>query len=128
MISAFYDDLSQCYHLISPDWEASIARQAESLNQIIHQEASGPNSHVRDVSCGIGTQSLGLARLGYDVVASALSVESVERAKHEAELRSLPIRFSVADMREVFDHHREMFDVVLSCDNSVPHLLSDSDI
>lgn len=31
-------------------------------------------------------------------------------------------------MRLAYDHHRRSFDVVLACDNSVPHLLSDSDI
>lgn len=40
----------------------------------------------------------------------------------------LSVAFSVADMRHAFDHHQRQFDVVISCDNSVPHLLSDSDI
>jgi hypothetical protein len=31
-------------------------------------------------------------------------------------------------MRRAFDHHGRQFDVVLSADNSVPHLLSDDDI
>jgi hypothetical protein len=31
-------------------------------------------------------------------------------------------------MRNSFEHHQQQFDVVISCDNSVPHLLSDEDI
>ena len=52
----------------------------------------------------------------------------MERAKSEASERGLSIAFSVADMRRAFDHHQQQFDVVISCDNSIPHLLSDEDI
>lgn len=124
----FYDDLSRYYHLIYQDWEASIARQAEVLDRIIREEVRRPAHRLLDVSCGIGTQSLGLAELGYKITASDLSAESVERAKREARARGLSISFSVADMREVFDRHGPGYDVVLSCDNSVPHLLSDKEI
>jgi hypothetical protein len=36
--------------------------------------------------------------------------------------------FSIADMRRAYDHHRRQFDVVLSTDNALPHLLSDDEI
>ena len=127
-MDAFYDELAPFYHLIYPDWEASIERQAQVLDEIIRQEINGAAQRVLDVSCGIGTQSLGLATLGYEVTASDLSAGAVERGQREAAGRNLPIRFSVADMRQAFRHHRQSFDVVLSCDNAVPHLLSDADI
>lgn len=124
----FYAGLAPLYHLIYPDWEGSIARQAAALDAII-RETWGPGARtVLDAACGIGTQALGLARLGYNVTASDLSGEEVERAKSEAAKRGLSIAFSVADMRNVFGHHARQFDVVLSCDNSVPHLLTDDDI
>jgi SAM-dependent methyltransferase len=83
---------------------------------------------VLDVACGIGTQSLGLAALGYDVAASDLSAAAVERARREAEARGLRISFSVADMRAAREHHGRAFDVVLCADNALPHLLSDGEI
>jgi hypothetical protein len=52
----------------------------------------------------------------------------VERARREAALRNVDIEFSVADMRQAFEHHDRQFDIVLSADNSVPHLLSDTDM
>lgn len=97
------------------------------LNSVI-RELWGDALTVLDVSCGIGTQAIGLAKLGYNVTASDLSPEEVERAKQEVALRKLSVAFSVADMRQAFNHHARQFDVVISCDNSVPHLLSDEDI
>lgn len=123
----FYDELTPLYHLIYPDWNASIARQGQQLHDII-QSTWPRHRKVLDVSCGIGTQALGLAQQGYAITASDLSSQEVARARREAEQRGLFINFHTADMRAAFDQHGGGFDVVISCDNSVPHLLSDSDI
>jgi SAM-dependent methyltransferase len=126
-MSAFYNDLAPFYRLIYPDWYAAVERQAGALDALIQQHI-GVARTVLDVSCGIGTQCLGLARAGYRVTASDLSPGAVERARDEASKKSLSIDLSVADMRHAFDHHGGGFDVVLSVDNSVPHLQSDDDI
>jgi SAM-dependent methyltransferase len=123
----FYAVLAPLYHLIYPDWEKSMERQAAMLDSLI-REAWGKSATVLDVSCGIGTQAIGLAKLGYVVTGSDRSSEQVERAIREAAARELLISFSVADMRQSYEHHGSQFDVVISCDNSVPHLLSDEDI
>ena len=123
----FYADLAPLYHLIYPDWDKSIERQAAALDSVI-REAWGRASTVLDVSCGIGTQAIGLARLGYAVTGSDLSAAEVARATREAARRKLAVSFSVADMRACHEHHRAEFDVVIACDNAVPHLLSDAEI
>ena len=94
----FYAGLTPLYHLIHKDWNGSIVHQANKLDSVI-REYWGDASSVLDVSCGIGTQSLGLSGLGYRVTASDLSIEEVERAKQEAAIRNLSVKFSVADMR-----------------------------
>jgi SAM-dependent methyltransferase len=124
----FYAGLTPLYHLIYPDWDKSIHYQASMLDSVIREFWGDDALSVLDVSCGIGTQALGLAARGYQVTASDLSLEEVERAKQEASLRNLSIAFSVADMRQAFDHHARLFDIVMSCDNSIPHLLSNEDI
>jgi len=124
----FYDDLAPFYHLIYPDWENSINQQASILDSLIHEYFRNRIRSILDISCGIGTQCLGLAKLGYDITASDISKAEIERAKHEAELRELSIHFSISDMRETFKHHAKQFDLVISCDNSIPHLLTDEDI
>ena len=65
---------------------------------------------------------------GYHVTASDLSPKSIARARREAEQRHVRIDFSVADMRQAYQHHQRQFDVVLACDNAVPHLLCDADL
>jgi len=126
-MNQFYSGLTPLYHLIYPDWKLSIQRQADMLDSVI-REIWGDVSTVLDVSCGIGTQAIGLAGLGYNVTASDLSPEEIERARQEAVSRNLCIAFSVADMRRAHEHHASQFDVVISCDNSIPHLLTDEDI
>lgn len=124
----FYAGLTPLYHLIYPDWEQSTQRQARDLDSLFRELWGEGVRSLLDVSCGIGTQAIGLAQLGYDVTASDLSPEEVERARLEAGRRDLSIAFSVTDMRESFTHHARQFDVVFSCDNSVPHLLTDEAI
>jgi SAM-dependent methyltransferase len=127
-MSDFYDRMAGLYHLIYADWDASIERQAEQLDGIIRDRWGPGAATILDVSCGIGTQSLGLARRGYRVTGSDLSPAAIARAEAEARRRGLAIDFSVCDMRAAHAHHRRWFDVVLSADNSITHLLSDEDL
>lgn len=126
--AAFYDQLAPFYHIIYHDWEGSIQRQATALDSLIHAIWGHTIHSILDVACGIGTQALGLASLGYTVTASDLSPGEVARARHEAAARGLSINFAVADMREAFAHHHKQFDLIIACDNAVPHLLSDTEI
>jgi len=127
-VTDFYDRLAPFYHLIYPDWEASIERQGRALDAVIRARLGDGAHAVLDVTCGIGTQALGLAALGHRVTASDLSPGSVARARDEAARRGLGISFTVADMRAAHDVHGGGWDVVLCADNSLPHLLTDDEI
>jgi SAM-dependent methyltransferase len=127
MTMDFYDAFAPHYHLIYPDWDRSMALQAEQLDHVVQQHWPGAHQ-VLDVACGIGTQALGLAALGYTVVASDLSRKEVERAGVEAEKRQLTLALKVGDMRQAHALHGGGFDVLMACDNSVPHLLNDEDL
>src|SRR5712691_2110898 len=122
-----YDDLAELYDLIYEDWPRSIERQAAVLTCIIRERLPAARV-VADVACGIGTQALGLAASGFEVVASDLSAGAIERAKREAALRGLKIRFNVDDMETLATYGDGSKDVLIACDNSVPHLLTDQQI
>lgn len=123
----FYDDLAAEYDLIYADWEASIARQAAALSALIDGTAgSGSGSvayDVLDCACGIGTQALGLAALGYRVTGSDLSPVAATRAAREAASRGLTLPVTAADMTTL-PFRDGSFDVVVCADNSLPHLLT----
>jgi SAM-dependent methyltransferase len=123
----FYDQLTPFYHLIHQDWDASVRRQGQQLSALIETEWPG-SRRVLDVSCGIGTQAIGLALCGYSVTASDLSAKEIARARQEATKWGMDICFSVCDMRQAHAHHGSGFDIVVSCDNSLPHLLTDQDL
>jgi 2-polyprenyl-3-methyl-5-hydroxy-6-metoxy-1,4-benzoquinol methylase len=127
-VKDFYRQLTPFYHLIYPDWQASIERQGYALKAIIGASRGDQIKTVLDAACGIDTQALGLAQLGYDVTASDLSASEIERARQEAARRNLNINFSVADMRKAYHHHLQQFDLVIACDNAIPYLLADEDI
>ncbi len=123
----FYDELTPHYHLLFEDWDASIRRQGQLLSTILRRE--WPNHvSVVDVSCGIGTQAIALAQQGYQVRGSDISGQAIRRAQAEAVARGQSIDFSVCDMRAAHAHHGTGCDLVICCDNSVPHLLSDAQI
>lgn len=122
-----YDSIASLYHLVYTNWEEGIQRQGDALDRIIKKCERQRTQSVLDVSCGIGTQSIALAQRGYQVTASDLSTAEVKRARREAKTRHLSIDFSVANMKDAYTHHQRQFDLVLSCDNSFPHLLTRED-
>jgi glycine/sarcosine N-methyltransferase len=83
---------------------------------------------VLDVSCGIGTQALGLARKGYRVHGTDLSTASVGRARREAAELGVAATFAMADMRRLGEEVEGRFDVVLSADNAIAHLLTEAEL
>jgi len=127
-MSDFYDRLASLYHLIFPNWDESIERQAGQLAATIEERWGAGSRSILDVSCGIGTQAIGLAKRGFVVTASDLSSAAIARARTEAQRRAVEIDFSVCDMRAACAHHRRQFDVVISADNSITHLLNDADL
>jgi 2-polyprenyl-3-methyl-5-hydroxy-6-metoxy-1,4-benzoquinol methylase len=124
----FYDDLSADYHLNFGDWDEAIANQAKVLDKIIRKYAGGVPKTVLDCACGIGTQAIGLAQTGYTVTASDLSPLSIKRAGVEALKRNISINFEVADFLQLESQVEGTFDVVICCDNPLPHLLTEHEL
>lgn len=121
-VLSFYEELADSYHLIFEDWESAIARQAKILGNLLALENAGNPLKILDCSCGIGTQAIGLAGMGHQVVASDLSGAAVRRAQREARQRGLTISFCVSDMTSLKEIAESGFDVVIAMDNALPHL------
>jgi 2-polyprenyl-3-methyl-5-hydroxy-6-metoxy-1,4-benzoquinol methylase len=118
----FYEALAEVYHLIFEDWDASIARQAKAVDELLRAEFGPRPLRVLDCACGIGTQAIGLAQLGHQIWASDLCGKAVERVRIEAQKRVLAIDFRVSDMTKLAEIEEAGFDVVVALDNALPHL------
>ena len=122
----FYDSMAEHYHLIFEDWDASMRWQGAAIAKLLPPPSeAGP---ILDVACGIGTQSLALAALGYAVTGADLSAAEIARANREAVSRGLPCTFRVDDMRTLETAAVEKYGAIIAMDNALPHLDSDDDI
>jgi glycine/sarcosine N-methyltransferase len=123
----FYDGLAADYHLIYADhWEESLRHQGRVLDQIIRSVLPGKRD-VLDCSCGVGTQAIGLSLLGHRVTGSDISSRSLQRAADTAAQFGVPLAVTTADFRDLSEIPGE-FDVAISCDNAIPHLLELADV
>ena len=84
LTQAFYDGLAPHYDKLFLDWTSATREQADILDRLFRSRGFGPGAEVLDCACGIGTQAIGLARLGYRVSASDLSRGALEEAGRRA--------------------------------------------
>lgn len=123
---SFYEELASFYHLIFEDWNRSIHRQGVVLSSLL--PSTETTGQILDCACGIGTQAIALASLGYKVDASDISSAEINRAEKEAKQRGLVINFHVDDMRLLNTFPASCYGAVMAMDNALPHLNSDEEI
>ncbi|KAH3744735.1 class I SAM-dependent methyltransferase [Pelomyxa schiedti] len=148
-VVSFYDQTAPWYDRLYQDWGASVGRQSSLIAEIgvsrswlrrATPDIAQPygRGRILDVACGIGTQSIGLMALGFNVRGSDISPVAVQRAFSESQRLNLnPLVATdggpseqwclVADMRNAFSSHRGGYDLVIAYDNCLPHL-SEEDI
>ena len=118
----FYDELAPQYDKLFSDWQDAAAEQAELLDGLLRSFGFDRSARVLDCACGIGTQAIGLAALGYAVTASDISDGALAQATARAAERGADIRFRRADFRALEQTFSETFDVVITMDNALPHM------
>ena len=124
----FYDGLAGDYDLLFDDWWSAAQWHGQVVATVLAAQGVLPPARLLDCTCGIGTQALPLTAAGFDVTGTDVSSAAVARARSEAATRDLRLPLHVADVRQVRDAVAGTFDVVLSCDNALPHLLTDDDL
>lgn len=124
IIQSFYDNMASQYDKLFLDWSVTTKEQATILDRIFNANGFSINSRILDCACGIGTQAIGLASLGYQVTASDISDGELSEAKARAESQSVTLRFEHADFCALSDTFSEQFDIVIAMDNALPHMLT----
>ena len=123
----FYDAVADDYHWWYRDWDTQLEREGLNLRRYFRDHGV---QTVLDASCGPGTQTIALARLGYHVTAADPSAGLLERARqHAAEYEVLDqINFVQSDFQNLLNQVPGPFDAVITKGNSLPHLLRDEEI
>ena len=120
----FYDNLASQYDKLFLDWQAATHEQALILDKIFRDKGFDNTARILDCACGIGTQAIGIASLGYSVTASDISDGELAEAKERAAKNNVKIRFEHADFCALSETFAEEFDIVIAMDNALPHMLS----
>ncbi|MBK9122493.1 MAG: class I SAM-dependent methyltransferase [Chloroflexi bacterium] len=125
--NAFYDSIAEHYPLFYRDWEAQLDREGLSLRAIFRNKGV---ERVLDAACGAGTQSVALAKLGFDVVACDPSAGMLRKASEIAEQYGVleKIQFERIDFLHLQEIVSGPFDAIVCKGNSLPHLLEDEEI
>ena len=124
IIQTFYDRMASHYDKLFLDWKATTHEQAMILDRIFRNNGFDKSASILDCACGIGTQSVGLAALGYPVTASDISDGELAEAAERAADNKVNIRFEHADFCALSDTFPEAFDIIICMDNALPHMLS----
>ena len=124
IIQTFYDDMATQYDKLFFDWNATTQEQAVILDRIFTGCEFDRSARILDCACGIGTQAIGLAALGYRVTASDISDGELAEARQRAERNGVMIRFEHADFCALSEIFPEQFDIVIAMDNALPHMLT----
>jgi len=125
---SFYDNMASEYDKLFLDWTAATKEQAAFLDGLFQDNGFDRSARILDCACGIGTQAIGLAGLGYDVTASDLSEGEIAEGQKRAEERGVKVRFAPADFCALSEAFTETFDIVIAMDNALPHMLSREDL
>lgn len=124
----FYDSIASHYDKLFLDWNEAGKEQAVLLQEIFQKSGYDINASILDCACGIGTQAIGLAALGYNITASDISEGALAEAKTRALKAKVNIHFRTADFRFLSQAFSEKFDIVIAMDNALPHMLTGEDL
>lgn len=120
----FYNNMASQYDKLFLDWQATVLGQAELLSKVFQENGYDYKAKILDCACGIGTQSIGLAKLGYNVIGSDISDGEIAEARIRAKDNNVNVRFEQADFCALSQTFKDGFDIIIAMDNALPHMLS----
>ena len=115
-----YGELAEVYEWLISDAKVTPAAFAAAFEDVI--DLLPTDAHVLDCSCGTGQLAVGLAGLGFRVVATDASDAMIRRTTELAVEKGAPVRAVRADWSELRDHVEDAsFDMVFCVGNSLHH-------
>lgn len=128
---AMYDHFSLDYDRFV-NWQSRLVVELpfieQHLSSLAYIESRKPR--VLDTACGTGMHAIALAQRGYSVVGADLSGRMIERARVNAAMSGVAVRFiqagfgELAQMLEEANLLNPPYAALLCLGNSLPHLLT----
>lgn len=128
IVQSFYDNLAGEYDKLFENWDDALVEQGAILDRLFKENGYSKEHSILDCACGIGTQAIALAKLGYKVTASDISTCEIDEAKKRALKHNVSISFKNADFRYLGDVFSDKFDIIIAMDNALPHMLTTMDM
>jgi glycine/sarcosine N-methyltransferase len=123
-----YDAFSEDYDRFV-NWPSRLSFEIPLIEKLLQQTGA---RRVLDSACGTGMHTLELARRGYGAAGADLSSAMVARARANAAAAHLDVPFVTAGFGQMSSAFQNSpifpFDALLCLGNSLPHLLSHSDL
>jgi SAM-dependent methyltransferase len=113
------------------NWASRLAVELPFLQQQIRlvSPVDRDGIYVLDAACGTGMHAIALAKLGYKAAGADLSVGMIQKAYLNAQDVGVEVRFEAVGFGELTKAFgRQSFDVLLCLGNSLPHLLTASEL
>jgi glycine/sarcosine N-methyltransferase len=121
-VTTFYDRLAPLFDVMT-DWASRLEVEGPFLFRLLEEIEA---QTVLDAACGSGGHALALAERGYRVVGTDVSPAMIRLAQAKtADVDN--ISFHIAELGDLARRFPS-FDVALCLGNSLPHLLTDTDL
>jgi SAM-dependent methyltransferase len=120
----FYDRLAPLFDIMT-DWPARLATEVPFLEGVCQAYAV---RRILDAACGTGHHAIALAQRGYQVAGTDSSPRMIDRARQNGQQAGIAIDWRVAAFTALPNLFQEPFDAVLCLGNSLPHLLTTTDL
>ena len=100
-----------------------VADGLQDDEKMIAERFMRPGARILDIGCGPGREAIGLAKMGYEVVAFDIAPNMVERAREFARKEGLDIKFEVKDATAL-DYPPHSFDYAIFSRQGYSHIPS----
>lgn len=113
-----YDDLAHDYDRFV-NWEARLAFEMPFFRSLLQAH------HVRtvlDAAGGTGRHAIALATEGYQVTATDISANMIDKARQNARSSGVDVAFAVVGFGGLAQSLDQTFDAILCLGNSIPHI------
>lgn len=124
MATPLYDAFCQDYDRFVA-WDGRLAHELPFIERQLEEVGA---QRVLDAACGTGRHAIALAERGYQVTGADLSAGMVDRARANAAGRGQDIPFVVAGFGQLAEEVGGGFDALLCLGNSLPHVLTVSEL